>query len=100
MILPLPESSYNGSQPLPAVVGAAIALTPAVSRSIEGYAGCPELPSGLGCDSARLGSLSRPAKEESAVGLPKRVIRHGQKRVTKRLSGGTVTDRSILLKNY
>jgi hypothetical protein len=39
--------SYNGSQPFPAVVGEAIALTPAVSGSIDGYVVSPELPSGL-----------------------------------------------------
>jgi large repetitive protein len=45
--LPPPEFSYNGSQPFPAVVGEAIALTPAVSGSIDGYVVNPELPSGL-----------------------------------------------------
>jgi large repetitive protein len=45
--LPPPEFSYNGSQPFPVVVGEAIALTPAVSRSINGYVVSPELPSGL-----------------------------------------------------
>ena len=39
--------SYNGSQPFPAVVGEAIALTPAVSGPIERYAVSPELPAGL-----------------------------------------------------
>jgi hypothetical protein len=42
-----PALSYNGSQPFSAVVGEAIALTPAVSRSIDGYVVSPELPSGL-----------------------------------------------------
>src|ERR1700687_5152606 len=42
-----PEFSYNGSQPFPAVVGEAIALTPSVSRSIDRYLVSPELPSGL-----------------------------------------------------
>jgi hypothetical protein len=42
-----PEFSYNGSQPFPAVVGEAIALTPAVSRSVDRYVVSPELPSGL-----------------------------------------------------
>lgn len=50
---PRPEFSYNGSQPFPAVVGEAIALTPAVSGSIERYAVSPELPAGL-----RLNSLT------------------------------------------
>jgi hypothetical protein len=45
--LPPPEFSYNGSQPFPAVVGEAIALTPVVSRSIERYWVSPQLPSGL-----------------------------------------------------
>jgi hypothetical protein len=44
---PPPEFSYNGSQPFPAVVGEAIALTPAVSGSIERYGVSPELPTGL-----------------------------------------------------
>ena len=48
--LPPPALSYNGSQPFPAVVGEAIALTPAVSGSIDGYAVSPELPSGLVLD--------------------------------------------------
>jgi hypothetical protein len=42
-----PELSYNGSHPFPAVVGEAIALTPAVSGPIDGYAVSPKLPSGL-----------------------------------------------------
>src|ERR1700676_390644 len=42
-----PEFSYNGSHPFPAVVGEAIALTPAASGSIDGYVVSPELPSGL-----------------------------------------------------
>lgn len=45
--LPALEFSYNGSRSFPAVLGEAIALTPAVSRSVEGYAVSPELPSGL-----------------------------------------------------
>jgi hypothetical protein len=45
--LPPPVLSYNGSQPFPAVVGEAIALTPAVSGSIDGYVVSPELPAGL-----------------------------------------------------
>jgi hypothetical protein len=45
--LPPPDFSYNGSQPFPAVVGEAIALTPAVSGSIDGYLVSPQLPSGL-----------------------------------------------------
>jgi putative Ig domain-containing protein len=42
-----PALSYNGSHPFPAVVGEAIALTPAVSGSIDTYVVSPELPSGL-----------------------------------------------------
>lgn len=42
-----PEFSYNGSQPFPAVVGETIALTPAVTGSIDRYAVSPALPSGL-----------------------------------------------------
>src|SRR6202161_2082741 len=42
-----PALSYNGSQPFPAVVGEAIALTPAVSGSIDRYAVSPGLPPGL-----------------------------------------------------
>ena len=42
-----PALSYNGSQPFPAVVGEAIALTPAVSWSIDRYVVSPELPTGL-----------------------------------------------------
>src|ERR1700726_2552870 len=45
--LPPPAFSYNGSHPFPAVVGEAIALTPAVSGPIDGYVVSPELPSGL-----------------------------------------------------
>lgn len=39
--------SYNGSRPFPAIVGKAIALTPAVSGPIEQYAVSPALPNGL-----------------------------------------------------
>jgi large repetitive protein len=42
-----PALSYNGSQPFPAVVGEAIALTPTVTGSIDGYVVSPELPWGL-----------------------------------------------------
>jgi hypothetical protein len=48
--LPPPALSYNGSQPFPAVVGEAIALTPAVAGSIDGFVVSPELPSGLVLD--------------------------------------------------
>ena len=42
-----PTFSYNGSHPFPAVVGEAIALTPAVSGPIDLYAVSPPLPPGL-----------------------------------------------------
>lgn len=45
--LPPAELSYNGSEPFPAVVGEAIALTPAVSGPIDRYAVSPALPPGL-----------------------------------------------------
>jgi large repetitive protein len=48
--LPPPALSYNGSHPFPAVVGEAIALTPAVSGSIDGFVVSPKLPSGLVLD--------------------------------------------------
>jgi hypothetical protein len=42
-----PALSYNGSHPFPAVVGEAIALTPAISGPIDRYAVSPALPAGL-----------------------------------------------------
>jgi Putative Ig domain len=42
-----PAFSYNGSHPFPAVVGDAIALTPAVSGPIDRYEVSPRLPPGL-----------------------------------------------------
>lgn len=42
-----PAFSYNGSQPFLAVVGEALALTPAVSGPIDRYAVSPVLPPGL-----------------------------------------------------
>jgi hypothetical protein len=45
--LPPPALSYNGSHPFPAVVGEAIALTPAVSTPVDGYLVDPALPPGL-----------------------------------------------------
>ncbi len=44
---PEPALSYNESQPFPAVVGEAIALTPRVSRSFYRYSVSPALPPGL-----------------------------------------------------
>ena len=45
-----PVLSYNGSHPFPAVIGEAIALTPAVSGTIGQYTVSPPLPSGLTLD--------------------------------------------------
>ncbi len=45
-----PALSYNGSQPFPAVVGEAIALTPAVDGTVVHYAVSPPLPAGLRLD--------------------------------------------------
>jgi hypothetical protein len=44
---PPPVLSYNGSQPFPAVVGEAIALTPTVSTSVDRYMVDTALPLGL-----------------------------------------------------
>jgi hypothetical protein len=46
-IPPQPEFSYNGSTPFPAVVGEAIALTPAASETIDRFSVDPALPPGL-----------------------------------------------------
>ena len=65
--LPPPELSYNGSEPFPAVVGEAIALTPSVSGPIDLYAVSPALPPGLllnhstGVISGRPTKVSEPA---------------------------------------
>ena len=48
--LETPKLSYNGSIPFPAVVGEPIALTPAVSGTVEQYKVSPSLPSGLSID--------------------------------------------------
>ena len=45
-----PKLSYNGSTPFPAVVGEAIALTPAASGTVDQYRVSPSLPSGLSID--------------------------------------------------
>jgi large repetitive protein len=45
--VPPREFSYNGSQPFPAVIGEAIALTPAASGSVKKFTVSPDLPSGL-----------------------------------------------------
>jgi hypothetical protein len=65
-----PAWSYNGSHPFPAVVGEAIALTPAVSGSIHGYVVSPELPSGLvlnGLTGVISGTPTRASKAEIFV---------------------------------
>ena len=45
--LTTPMLSYNGSIPFPAVIGESIALTPAVSRTMDHYTVSPPLPPGL-----------------------------------------------------
>ncbi len=47
-----PAFTYNGSRPFPAVVGEAIALTPAVSGPVDRYSVHPALPPGLSLDGA------------------------------------------------
>jgi hypothetical protein len=49
-ISPPTDFLYNGSMPFPAVVGEAIALTPAVSGPVDGYSVVPALPPGLWLD--------------------------------------------------
>jgi large repetitive protein len=48
--LATPVLSYNGSIPFPAVIGESIALTPAVSGTMEHYSVSPTLPPGLSLD--------------------------------------------------
>jgi large repetitive protein len=48
--LATPRLSYNGSMPFPAVVGEAIAVTPAVSGTLAHFRVNPDLPSGLSID--------------------------------------------------
>ena len=62
---PPPEFSYNGSTPFPAVVGEAIALTPAVSGRADQYTVTPTLPSGLSLN-ARTGVISGTPTQPSA----------------------------------
>jgi hypothetical protein len=45
-----PALSYNGSNPFPAVIGESIALTPAVSGTVDHYTVSPPLPPGLSLD--------------------------------------------------
>jgi Putative Ig domain len=61
-----PKLSYNGSAPFPAVVGEAIALTPAVSRRADQYTVAPSLPLGLSLN-ARSGVISGTPTEPSAA---------------------------------
>jgi hypothetical protein len=60
--------SYNGSTPFPAVVGEAIALTPAVSGRADSYTVSPSLPSGLSLN-ARSGVISGTPTRPSAPGI-------------------------------
>ena len=63
-----PAFSYNGSRPFPAVVGEAIALTPAVSGSIDRYAVSPELPPGLSLNGST-GVISGKPTQSSASAI-------------------------------
>jgi large repetitive protein len=63
-----PKFSYNGSIPFPAVVGEAIALTPAVSGRADSYVVTPELPPGLSLN-ARSGVISGTPKQSSAPAI-------------------------------
>jgi hypothetical protein len=63
---PAPKLSYNGSAPFPAVVGEAIALTPAVSGRADEYTVAPQLPSGLSLN-ARSGVISGTPTQPSAA---------------------------------
>lgn len=65
---PPPEFSYNGSTPFPAVVGEAIALTPAVSGRVDEYTVTPDLPPGLSLN-ARSGVISGTPKQPSAPAI-------------------------------
>jgi hypothetical protein len=62
----VPKLSYNGSAPFPAVVGEAIALTPAVSGEADQYTVAPALPSGLSLN-ARSGIISGTPTEPNAT---------------------------------
>jgi hypothetical protein len=60
--------SYNGSTPFPAVVGEAIALTPAISGRADSYTVTPSLPSGLSLN-ARSGVISGTPTRPSAPAI-------------------------------
>ena len=62
-----PAFSYNGSRPFPAVVGEAIALTPAVSGSIDRYAVSPELPPGLSLNDSTGVISGRPTQSSASA---------------------------------
>jgi hypothetical protein len=63
-----PKLSYNGSTPFPAVVGEAIALTPAVSGRVDQYTVTPALPSGLSLN-PRSGVISGTPTQPSAPAI-------------------------------
>jgi large repetitive protein len=63
-----PKLSYNGSTPFPAVVGEAIALTPAVSGRADHYTVTPALPSGLSLN-ARSGVISGTPTQPSTPAI-------------------------------
>jgi hypothetical protein len=65
---PAPKLSYNGSAPFPAVMGEAIALTPAVSGRVDHYTVSPSLPSGLSLN-ARSGVISGTPTQASAPAM-------------------------------
>ncbi len=60
-----PKLSYNGSTPFPAVVGEAIALTPAALGRADQYTVTPALPPGLTLNT-RSGVISGTPKQPSA----------------------------------
>jgi hypothetical protein len=59
---------YNGLRPFPAVVGEAIALTPAMSGKANLYTVTPALPSGLSLN-ARTGVISGTPTQPSAAAI-------------------------------
>ena len=63
-----PRLSYNGSTPFPAVIGEAIALTPAVSGRLDQYTVTPALPSGLSLN-ARSGVISGTPTQPGAPAI-------------------------------
>jgi len=63
--LTTPVLSYNGSSPFPAVIGESVALTPAVSTTVNHYMISPPLPPGLSLD-AQSGVIAGTPKRASA----------------------------------